>query len=219
MTSVFVQTNEAESNRVFAFSRADDGTLTKLGEYATGGAGDGAPHLTSQGSVVLSRDGRQLLVTNAGSGDVSVFAVEQDGLRLVRTVPTGAAPKSVAEHGGNVAVLNTGAPSLALFRLGEAGLAAQGTIMLAAGDPAQVGFGPDGSTLVVTDRGKDSILAFPVHSDGSLGEPQATPSSGPTPYGFAFTTGGTLVVTEASARSAARPRRRPTSSATAASPR
>src|SRR5437667_437783 len=64
-------------------------------------------------------------------------------------------------------------------------------------DPAQVGFSRDGSTLVVTERGTDSIVVFPVGGEGVLGEPRAHASSGPTPYGFAFTRSGTLVVTEA----------------------
>ena len=75
------------------------------------------PHLTSQGSVVLSGAGRYLLVTNTSSGDLSVFAVGQGGLSLVETVATGRAPKSAAEHGRLVYVLNTGEPSLAGFRL------------------------------------------------------------------------------------------------------
>jgi 6-phosphogluconolactonase (cycloisomerase 2 family) len=36
-----------------------------------------------------------------------------------------------------------------------------------------------------------------VQSDGRLGGATTVPSSGPTPYGFAFTAGGTMVVTEA----------------------
>ena len=113
-----MQTNEPERNRLLAFRRAGDGTLTPAGAYETGGAGDGMPHLTSQGSVVLTRGGRYLLVTNTSSGDLSVFAVGQGGLSLVETVATGRAPKSAAEHGGLVYVLNTGEPSLAGFRLG-----------------------------------------------------------------------------------------------------
>ena len=70
--------------------------------------------------------------------------------------------------------------------------------MLAAGaDPAQVGFGPDGTTLIVTQRGTDSIVVFPVDAAGDLGEPVESPSSGPTPYGFAVTGTGALIVTEA----------------------
>jgi 6-phosphogluconolactonase len=198
MNGIYVQTNEPE-NRVLAFRREEEGSLTPLGDYATGGAGDGVPHLTSQGSVVLAGDGRHLLVTNAGSGDVAVFAVGTDGLELVHTVATGSAPKSVAEQRGLVYVLNTGEPSLTGFRLGESGLeplAGSRRELAANADPAQVGFSPDGSVLVVTERGTDAVVAYPVATDGLLGEPKTQASSGPTPYGFAFA-GDTLVVTEA----------------------
>jgi 6-phosphogluconolactonase (cycloisomerase 2 family) len=193
--AVYVQTNEADENRVIAFRRGPEGSLSDLGVYPTGGRGDGTPHLTSQGSVVLTGDGSRLLVTNAGSGDVSVFAVERDGLVLLELVHTGAAPKSVAEHAGVVYVLNTGTPSLMGFRLD--GFQRIGELELADGsDPAQVGFAPDGSTLVVTDRGADALVQFSLDPSGGLGESRVSPSSGPTPYGFAFA-GDTLLVTEA----------------------
>jgi 6-phosphogluconolactonase (cycloisomerase 2 family) len=193
--AVYVQTNEADGNQVIAFRREADGSLSEIGAYPAGGRGDGKPHLTSQGSVLLTGDGSHLLVTNAGSGDVSLFAIGDDGLSLLETVATGPAPKSVAEHDGVVYVLNTGRPSLVGFRLD--GLERIGEFELAAGsDPAQVGFAPDGSSLVVTDRGADAIVQFPVDGAGRLGEPTISPSSGPTPYGFAFA-GDTLLVTEA----------------------
>ena len=197
--NVYVQTNEQE-NRVLAFRRGDDGALAPLGAFPTGGAGDGVPHLTSQGSVVLSGDGSRLLVTNAGSGSLSVFAVGGDRPELLAAVPSGAAPKSVAEHDRLVYVLNTGTPSLAGFRLAEDGLeplAGSERVLGPGSDPAQVGFTPDGARLVVTDRGTDSIAFFPVGEDGRLSEPEVVPSAGPTPYGFAFAADGTLVVTEA----------------------
>jgi 6-phosphogluconolactonase (cycloisomerase 2 family) len=196
--NIYVQTNEPGRNRVIAFGRGADGRLEGMADHETGGAGDGVPHLTSQGSVVLSGDGRYLLVANAGSGDVGVFAVG-DGLELLATVPTGAAPKSIAEHEGLVYVLNTGGPSLAGFRLGDGLEPIEGSQreLPAGSDPAQAGFTPDGSALVVTDRGTDSIAIYPVGPEGLLGEPQIQPSSGPTPYGFAFTGDGTLLVTEA----------------------
>ena len=198
--AVYVQTNQRDGNSVIAFRRDDNGALADLGSYPTRGSGDGIPHLTSQGSVVLTGDGRHLLVTNAGSGDVSIFAVADEGLELIGTHPSGEAPKSVAEHGGLVYVLNTGDRLLTGFRVGANGLEPltdSERALSADADPAQVGFRPDGSTLVVTDRGTDSLVLYPVGDDGLLGEPSVHPSSGPTPYGFAFTTGGTLVVTEA----------------------
>jgi 6-phosphogluconolactonase len=60
-----------------------------------------------------------------------------------------------------------------------------------------VGFTSDGSTLIVTERGTDSISAMAVRADGTLGTKETVASSGLTPYGFAVTAGGTLVVTEA----------------------
>src|SRR6478736_7883257 len=69
VSGVFVQTNEADQNRLVAFRRRPDGTLVSLGSHPTGGAGTGVPHLTSQGSVVLAGDGASLLVANAGSDD------------------------------------------------------------------------------------------------------------------------------------------------------
>jgi len=195
---VFVQTNEPQ-NRVVVFTRDADGALSQAGGYETGGAGDGKAHLTSQGSVTLTGDGRHLLVTNADSGDVTVFAVGDGALNLVGRTPAGSAPKSVTEHDGAVFVLSTGTPSVVGFRLTTGGLEsrADGYALRAGADPAQVAFSPDGSAVVVTERGTDSIVAFPVAADGSLGASQIVASSGPTPYGFAFTSGGTLVVTEA----------------------
>ena len=200
--AVYVQTNDRRGNGVIAFRRAADGSLARLGTFRTGGAGDGVPHLTSQGSVVLTSDGRHLLVSNAASADVSVFAVASDGLELVQKAATGgSAPKSVTEHDGLVYVLNTGDPSLTGFRLDDAGLTplpgSRRDLASESADPAQAGFSPDGSVLVVTERGTDSIVTYTVGNAGMLGPAKASPSSGATPYGFAFTSGGTLVVTEA----------------------
>src|SRR5215210_2685377 len=120
--AVYVQTNAAP-NEVIAFRRAGDGSLDRIGSVPTGGDGEGSPHLTSQGSVALTRDGRHLLVTNAASDDLSVFSVTTDGsIELRDRVHTGAAPKSVAEHDGLVVVLNTGEPGLASFRLHAEGI-------------------------------------------------------------------------------------------------
>src|SRR5438552_2034828 len=200
MERVYVQSNAAERNEIIAFDRGDDGRLEQLSSYETGGRGSGVPHLASQSSVVLSDDESWLLVINAGSDEVSLFGVEADGLRLAARVPSGgSAPTSVAERAGIVYVLNNGTPGISGFALADGGLTPLegSTRTLDTGaDPAQISFSPDGRTLVVTERGTNSICAFTVDEHGIVGEPRTIPSSGATPYGFVFTN-GSVIVTEA----------------------
>ena len=199
--AAYVQTNAAP-NEVIAFRRATDGSLDLIGSVATGGEGDGTPHLQSQGSVTLTGDGQHLLVTNAASDDLSVFSVAADGsIELRERVHTGSTPRSVDERDGLVVVLNTGQPGLASFRVHAEGIerveGGDQTLDPSDADPAQVAFSPDGSMVVITQRGTDSIVTYEVTADGTFGTSSEIASEGPTPYGFAFTSGGTLVVTEA----------------------
>jgi 6-phosphogluconolactonase len=199
--AVYVQTN-AVPNEVIAFRRADDGSLERIGNVATGGEGDGSPHLQSQGSVTLSGNGQYLLVTNAASDDLSVFSVAADGsIELQEHVHTGATPRSVTERDGLVVVLNTGEPALVSFRLHAEVIArVEGggqALDTSDADPAQVAFSPDGSMVVITERGTDSIVTYELTADGTFGASRTISSEGPTPYGFAFTSDGTLIVTEA----------------------
>jgi 6-phosphogluconolactonase len=200
MNQVYVQTNDAERNEVIAFDRSDDGRLELLRRYETGGRGSGVPHLASQSSIILSDDGAWLLVTNAGSDELSVFAIDADGLRLAGHAASGGSnPTSVAERDGLVYVLNNGTPSVSGFRLDDRGLTPIEGSERALGDgadPAQVAFSRDGRTLVVTERGTNSISTFTVDEDGYAAGPATIPSSGATPYGFDFANGA-VVVTEA----------------------
>ena len=197
---VYVQTNDAERNEVIAFDRSGDGRLSPLGSYETGGRGTGKPHLASQSSVVLGDDGSRLLVANAGSDEVSLFAVEPDGLRLAGLIGSGGSgPTSIAVRGGLVYALNNGTPGFSGFTLGDDGLApldGSRRELGADADPAQIAFSPDGGTIVVTERGTNSITTFAVDERGYAGEPETIPSSGATPYGFDFAN-GSIVVTEA----------------------
>ena len=169
--AVFVQTNAAH-NEVIAYTRDAAGMLTSAGTFATGGAGNGEAHLPSQGSVTLTRDRRHLLVTNVASNDVSVFAVNGGMLELTKTVPVGAAPRSVAEHDGLVFVLATGDATIQGFRLVDGDLVPLDGAMRALSTPdgAQVGFTPDGRALIATERGGDKLSAFAVGMDGMLGD-------------------------------------------------
>ena len=96
--TVYVQTNDGDLNEVVAFRRGPDGRLERVGAVATGGRGFGKPHLPSQGSIAL-RNG-WVLVTNAGSDDVSVLATDGETLTLVDRVASGGSlPTSVAMDG------------------------------------------------------------------------------------------------------------------------
>jgi DNA-binding beta-propeller fold protein YncE len=195
---VYVQTNDADHNEVVVFTRRSGGELERLGSHLTGGRGSGEPHLPSQSSVVL--DGERLFVTNAGSGEVTVFAAAGDELALLDRVESGGStPRSVAVHGDRLYVLNTGGePNVAGFSLESDRLVSvEGSTRNAGTEPAQVAFSPDGRTLLVTDRA-DKIHAFAVDSDGRLQDKVTHESSGATPYGFALREDGVLVVTEAS---------------------
>jgi len=195
--AVFVQTNAAH-NELIVFARGADGALMEHGRHATGGAGDDSAHLTSQGAVTLTRDRKHLLVTNAASNDVSVFAIGRDGaVELTKTVPAGAAPKSIAEHGGNVFVLATGDSEINGFRLADGDLVPTGSWPLSSPDAAQVSVTPDGRAIVVTERFGDKISTWPIAMDGTLGERTTITSTGATPYGFAISKDGVMVVTEA----------------------
>ena len=199
--AVYVQTNDALSNEVLAFARGADGALGAGKRYATGGRGTGKPHLASQSSVVLDDNGDWLLVANAGSDDITLFAVVDVGLSLTDQIASGGStPTSVCVHGSLVYVLNNGSASLSGFRIEDAGLLAIADSARSLSSPdadgAQVAFRPDGQTLVVTERGTNSISSFAVRADGTLDGPSTIPSAGATPYGFGFA-GDALVVTEA----------------------
>jgi 6-phosphogluconolactonase (cycloisomerase 2 family) len=198
--AVFVQTNEPD-NAVIAFRRSANGRLVETGRYPTGGKGDGNPHLPSQGSVTLSGDGRHLLVANVASDDVTLFAVEGDRLTHRMRTTVAEAPRSIAERDGIVAVLATGKPGVVGLRLVDGGLeaipGAEQMLPATDADPAQVGFTPDGSRLLVTERGTDAITTIELGADGMFGAVRSIASAGPTPYGFASTSDGRVIVTEA----------------------
>ena len=197
---LYVQTNDADQNEIVAFARGADGRLQPLGRYATGGLGTGKAHLPSQGSVVLDDSGRWLLVANAGSDELTLFEVEPDGLRLAdRIASGGSAPTSIAVHGEHVYALNNGSTGISGFVL-DGGrlrpLEGSARQLSSEADPAQIAFSPDGSTLVVTERGTNRISSFELDERGYADGPTTIDSAGATPYGFDFA-GGAVVVTEA----------------------
>ena len=197
---IYVQTNDAKRNEIVAFDRSADGRLEQLGTFDTGGRGTGKPHLPSQSSVVLNGDGTLLLVANAGSDEISLFGVEPDGLLLVATAPSGGrTPTSIAVHGENAYALNNGEPGISGFSLAGGALTPLEDSSRKLGDgadPAQIAFSPDGRTIVVTERGTNSISTFTIDEHGKADGPTTIASSGATPYGFGFAEDA-VIVTEA----------------------
>jgi 6-phosphogluconolactonase len=200
--AVYVQTNNATENEVIAFRRAQDGSLAPAGRYSTGGRGTGMPHLASAGSVVLSDDGRWLLVVNVGNDELSLFAVQPDGLQLADRVSSGGSkPTSVDISGALVYVLNNGTPNISGFKLTDGKLTALAgsarPLSSANADPAQISFTPSGGALIATERGTNSISSYVLDQRGYAQGPTTIKSSGQTPYGFGLTKDGSLIVSEA----------------------
>ena len=106
--AVYTMTNSSMGNSVLVYNRAADGRLMEDGSYATGGLGSG-DGLGNQGAVVLSKNNRWLFVVNAGSNDISVFAVKHRGLKLIDRIDSGGLrPISLTVDRRILYVLNAG---------------------------------------------------------------------------------------------------------------
>lgn len=198
---VFTSTNEPAGNQVAVYARAPDGVVTFDRYVATGGKGTGAG-LGNQGAVVLSDDERFLFVVNAGSNDLTVFALNATGLDMVDIVPTGETPVSVAQRGSMVYVVNATSSTVQGFRQAFDGqlMAIPGAVGRLSGlnvGPAQIAISPDGFDLYVTERATNLISQFRLDSLGAPVTASRMRSPGMTPFGFKFGLRNQVVVSEA----------------------
>jgi 6-phosphogluconolactonase (cycloisomerase 2 family) len=198
---VYTMSNSASGNAVLVFDRAADGSLTAAGSYATGGTGTGAG-LGNQGGLVIS--GSWLAVVNAGSNDVSLFTVNGDGsLSLADRVASGGTmPISVTISGNLLYTVNAGGTgNISGFTIANGDLTtiagSTRPLSSSAAGPAEIAFAPGGQWLVVTEKNTNKISTYPVGPNGAAGAGVTTNSSGMTPFGFAFTNSGFLIVSEA----------------------
>jgi 6-phosphogluconolactonase (cycloisomerase 2 family) len=197
-------TNSAESNEVVAYERTDYGTLINPHSYKTDGRGSGGKvdPLSSQGSLTLSQDHNWLFAVNAGSGSVSVFAVEGSRLNLSDREPTGGSePNAVAQHGNLVYVLNTaGSSSVVGFTFQGGKLReipnSQRFLSENGAGSASVAFSPDGRFLLVTEINTNSIDVFSVLADGTLSPITVNHSAGAGAFSVGFAPNGTALVSE-----------------------
>jgi 6-phosphogluconolactonase len=215
--ALYTQTNDPAGNVVQKFDRARDGRLTPAGTFATDGVGL-AGLGGRQGAIELSDDEDTVYATNAGSNTVSVFRVRdsdddgdrpggREGLELIGTVPSGGqAPLSVDEQDGRVYVLNSGGtPNVTGFTSGRQGalrpIQGGSQDLPGAAGAAQVSVTPDGRRLVVSERLSNRLETLALDSAGRPGAPVITASSGTTPFGFAISHRGDVLVSEAGSNS------------------
>ncbi|MEX3948463.1 lactonase family protein [Paraburkholderia sp. EG287B] len=204
--AVYVMSNQPSGNSVLVYARATNGTLTYAATYQTGGkgAGTGADPLGSQGALTL--DSGFLLAVNAGSNDVSLFAIDGSKLTLLDRKPSGGQmPVSVTVKGAIAYVLNAGGtPNISGYfvdAFGKRLVALPGSQRSLAGgtsaQPAQVRFAPEGNELLVTEKGTQLIDTYSVGFTGYASTSTPHASNGVTPFGFSVTTRGYAIVSEA----------------------
>lgn len=115
----------------------------------------------------------------------------------------GTRPVSIAVHRRLVYALNAGGEgNITGFVLDEENNlrrlpGAKRPLSSSSADPAQISFSPNGRLLVVTEKATNVIATYAVGADGRAAGPDAQGSAGMTPFGFAFSAGGRLVVSEA----------------------
>ena len=215
--AVFVQTDNLTGNTIVAYDRAEDGTLTQAGEYATGGLGgqlEGSvvDHLASQGSLAYDSQNELLYAVNAASNTVSVFAVYGDRLALRQQISSGGKyPASIAVANGVVYVLNSldggrlqgftvvSGYLVAIPGSGRALGLSTGEAPVFVHTPGQVAFSPSGTQLLVTTKASGSAIdVFSVEAGGTLSAtPTVNPEPGTVPFAVTFDRQGNLVAAEA----------------------
>jgi 6-phosphogluconolactonase (cycloisomerase 2 family) len=207
---LFAQTNDTD-NLVVHYLRNSDGSLTAQTPASTGGKGTngvnyfmgntiGPDALTSNHSVLVSPDGHQLFVANAGDNSVSVMTIDAGGgLALQAVSPTGGIrPTSLAWNDGVLYVTHQqGVNELGAYRVGTDGKLTQlGQYPVLQQDalPTEVSVSPDHKFVVVNGFLRalspitpgNTLLSFPINADGTLGQPVSSATADVGPFGGAF---------------------------------
>ncbi len=206
---VFSMTN-ATDNNVVVFERNFLGRLNRIGAYSTGGNGTGAQQvdpLSSQGSLVVSRDGKFLFAVNAGNSTVSSFRILGKNLALASVVPSGGVrPVCLASLGDALYVANAGdgtnesnIAGLWVDCCGELRPIVGSIRSLSEphAQPASVAASPCARVLVVSELSTNRLTAYSIHRNGTPTVPNSQPSNGASPFGSTFVFNGVLLVSEA----------------------
>ncbi|HEU0295069.1 MAG TPA: beta-propeller fold lactonase family protein [Anaerolineales bacterium] len=208
--AVYTSTNASGGNEVLVFDRTSDGSLSLPKSYPTGGLGSGTS-LGSQSAVVLSQNNHWLFVVNAGSNQISTYAVGAQGLSLADVTDSGGIrPVSLTTYKDWLYVLNAGGSgNITGFVIGQDGSLspiANSTQPLSNGGAGaapgvgQIAFNSEGSALVVTEKSTNSLDTYQV-ADGVADAPVTHASAGAVPFGFAFDRHNHAIVSEAASGS------------------
>jgi len=204
--AVYTLNNSSSGNAVLVFSRSADGEISSVGTFSTGGTGTGKG-LGNQGALAIDAGDRFLFAVNAGSDNISVFRITENGLHLVDLAPSGGnRPISLTVNRNILYVLNNGGAvggndTIAGFGVGENGhlrpIVTGLPLSAASVGPAQIGFNADGNVLLVTEKTTNNIDLFSVDNSGVAVGPAVVSSAGQTPFGFAFGKRNEVFVSEA----------------------
>lgn len=214
--AVYTMTNAVGGNQVQHFSRnSTTGALTAVAAYSTGGNGDGTNLTGSSNALFYDVPNRRVFAVNAGTNTITAMTQDQTtgALTVLSQVASGGTrPISVTASGNVVYVLNAGSTVVPTADANITGFQFNGTQLVpianstralsaANPNPAQIAFSPSGLALVVTERATNNIRVF----TGNNGVPSTGTnftSAGTTPFGFDFTDGGILIVSEANGAAA-----------------
>ena len=208
--AAFAMTNRSLANQIITYKRAANGKLTRVSSVLTRGNGIGTD-LDTQGALRLSDDHRFLYAANAGSDNITVFAVNGTRLTFLQKVYAGDVPNSLTIHDDLLYVLDG---SVAGNGIRGFKRASDGTLTPLPGSfrllsspiavPGQVEFSPDGRLLLVTHKTTNVLLpppnaidVFAVASNGLASAlPKRNASNGLRPFSMAFRSNSELLVVE-----------------------
>lgn len=203
--AIYTLTNDVNDNQVAIFTRTADGTLSPGMLVSTAGRGTGAG-LGDQGALTFDKVKKRFYAVNAGDNSISLLSLKDDGtvVLLSKRLSGGVRPVSITAAGDTVYVVNAGdnfeKPNISGFTVtGDMLIKVDNSIKdlpTLGSAPAQISFTPDGLVLVVTEKQTNKISTFTVQNNLATG-PNVQNSNNTTPFGFAFSASGKLIVSEA----------------------
>lgn len=210
-TLIFSSTN-SRNNKINVFG-SNKGILEYINSYETRGRGTNenkVDPLHSQGSICISIDRQTLYVVNAGSDEITVFAIGKNNtLRYLQKISSGGKrPISIAISSKNLYVLNSG-DSDTLGNITNFRILRDGTLRNI--DRGSKTIGKKGqllggliinrmfTKLIVSETGSNLISIHSLDNRGNIIQQVENKISGKNPYGIVQNESNTyLVVNEES---------------------